>query len=114
MGAFSNDLAIDLGTANTLVLIKGQGISINEPSVVAIQVDRHGQEKILAVGQEAKDMVGKTPGNIKAIRPLKEKLREDPHEEQRKDHPENGAKIVVNNYVKNSAKILVKNGAKPS
>jgi len=72
MGAFSNDLAIDLGTANTLVLIKGQGISINEPSVVAIQVDKYGQEKILAVGQEAKDMVGKTPGNIKAIRPMKD------------------------------------------
>ncbi|MEA3419930.1 MAG: rod shape-determining protein [Campylobacterota bacterium] len=72
LGAFSNDLAIDLGTANTLVLIKGQGISINEPSVVAIQYDKHGQEHILAVGQEAKDMVGKTPGNIKAIRPLKD------------------------------------------
>jgi len=72
LGIFSNDLAIDLGTANTLVLIKGQGISINEPSVVAIQYDKHGQEHILAVGQEAKDMVGKTPGNIKAIRPMKD------------------------------------------
>ncbi len=72
LGAFSNDMAIDLGTANTLVLIKGQGISINEPSVVAIQVDRNGQERILAVGQEAKDMVGKTPGNIKAIRPMRD------------------------------------------
>ncbi len=72
MGYFSNDLAIDLGTANTLVLIKGQGISINEPSVVAIQVEKSGQERILAVGQEAKDMVGKTPGNIKAIRPMKD------------------------------------------
>lgn len=72
LGAFSNDLAIDLGTANTLVLIKGQGISINEPSVVAIQVDKNGSERILAVGQEAKNMVGKTPGNIKAIRPMKD------------------------------------------
>ena len=72
MGIFSNDMAIDLGTANTLVLIKGQGISINEPSVVAIQYDKYGQERILAVGQEAKDMVGKTPGNIKAIRPMKD------------------------------------------
>lgn len=72
LGAFSNDMAIDLGTANTLVLIKGQGISINEPSVVAIQYDKNGQEHILAVGQEAKDMVGKTPGNIKAIRPMKD------------------------------------------
>jgi len=72
LGLFSNDLAIDLGTANTLVLVKGQGISINEPSVVAIQFDKHGQQRILAVGQEAKDMVGKTPGNIKAIRPMKD------------------------------------------
>lgn len=72
MGYFSNDLAIDLGTANTLVLIKDQGISINEPSVVAIQIEKNGQERILAVGQEAKDMVGKTPGNIKAIRPMKD------------------------------------------
>ncbi len=72
LGIFSNDLAIDLGTANTLVLVKGQGISINEPSVVAIQYDKHGREKILAVGTEAKEMVGKTPGNIKAIRPMKD------------------------------------------
>ncbi|MBD3791604.1 MAG: rod shape-determining protein [Campylobacterales bacterium] len=72
LGIFSNDLAIDLGTANTLVLVKGQGIAINEPSVVAIQYDKHGQERILAVGQEAKEMVGKTPGNIKAIRPMKD------------------------------------------
>jgi rod shape-determining protein MreB len=72
LGMFSNDLAIDLGTANTLVLVKGQGISINEPSVVAIQYDKHGQERILAVGQEAKDMVGKTPGNIRAIRPMRD------------------------------------------
>jgi len=71
-GTFSKDLAIDLGTANILVLVKGQGISINEPSVVAIQVDKHGQEKVLAVGHEAKEMVGKTPGNIKAIRPMKD------------------------------------------
>jgi len=72
LGMFSNDLAIDLGTANTLVLVKGKGISINEPSVVAIQYDKQGRERILAVGQEAKDMVGKTPGNIKAIRPMRD------------------------------------------
>lgn len=72
LGMFSNDLAIDLGTANTLVLVKGEGICINEPSVVAIQYDKHGREKILAVGTEAKEMVGKTPGNIKAIRPMKD------------------------------------------
>jgi len=72
LGMFSNDLSIDLGTANTLVSVKGEGININEPSVVAIQYDKHGREHILAVGQEAKDMVGKTPGNIKAIRPMRD------------------------------------------
>lgn len=72
MGLFSNDMAIDLGTANTLVLVKGKGIIINEPSVIAVQKDKHKREKILAVGREAKDMVGKTPGDIKAIRPMKD------------------------------------------
>lgn len=72
LGHFSDDLAIDLGTANVLVLRKGNEIIINEPSVVAMQYDKHGQQKLLAVGQEAKDMVGKTPGNIRAIRPMKD------------------------------------------
>ena len=72
IGFFSNDLAIDLGTANTIVSIKGKGIVINEPSVVAVQSDRYGKQKILAVGQEAKDMIGKTPGNITAIRPMRD------------------------------------------
>ena len=72
IGLFSNDLAIDLGTANTIVAIKGKGIVINEPSVVAVQVDRLGKQKILAVGHEAKEMIGKTPGNITAIRPMKD------------------------------------------
>ncbi|DAB41172.1 MAG: rod shape-determining protein [Sulfurovum sp.] len=72
LGMFSNDLAIDLGTANTLVLVKGEGIVINEPSVVAIQFDKQGHQRILAVGQEAKEMVGKTPGNIRAVRPMKD------------------------------------------
>ncbi len=72
IGMFSNDLSIDLGTANTLVLVKGDGIIINEPSVVAIQTDKFGREKVLAVGQEAKEMVGKTPGNIRAVRPMKD------------------------------------------
>ena len=71
-GFLSHDMAIDLGTANTLVLVKGKGIVINEPSVVAIKVNKLGQEEILAVGQEAKEMVGKTPGSIKAIRPMKD------------------------------------------
>lgn len=69
---FSNDLSIDLGTANTLVIAKGQGIVINEPSVVAVKTEKYGVQKVLAVGKEAKEMVGKTPGNIKAIRPMKD------------------------------------------
>ena len=71
-GLFSNDLAIDLGTANTLVYLKGKGIVINEPSVVAVQIDSRGGKKILAVGKEAKNMLGRTPGSITAIRPMKD------------------------------------------
>jgi rod shape-determining protein MreB len=72
LGFFSNDLAIDLGTANTLVYVKGKGIVIDEPSVVAVQSYASGTKKVLAVGSEAKRMVGRTPGNIVAIRPMKE------------------------------------------
>ncbi len=72
IGLFSNDMSIDLGTANTLVLLRGKGIIINEPSVVSVQTDKHGKSNILAVGHEAKDMIGKTPGNIHAIRPMKD------------------------------------------
>ncbi len=68
-GWFSNDLAIDLGTATTLVYVRGRGIVLNEPSVVAIEKKT---EKVLAVGTEAKKMLGRTPGNILAIRPMKE------------------------------------------
>jgi rod shape-determining protein MreB and related proteins len=71
-GMFSNDLAIDLGTANTLVYLKGKGIVTNEPSVVAVKIDSRGAKKILAVGKEAKDMLGRTPGSITAIRPMKD------------------------------------------
>ena len=72
-GLFSNDLAIDLGTANTLIYIPGQGIVLNEPSVVAIKEDRiRGAKTIAAVGLDAKLMLGRTPGNITAIRPLKD------------------------------------------
>lgn len=67
LGWFSNDLAIDLGTANTLVFVKGKGIICNEPSVVAVQ-----KEKVIAVGTEAQKMLGKTPANITTIRPLKD------------------------------------------
>ncbi len=72
LGLFSNDLAIDLGTANTLVYMKGKGIVLHEPSVVAIKKDAKGANKILAVGKEAKMMLGRAPGNIVAIRPMKD------------------------------------------
>ena len=72
IGFFSSDMGIDLGTANTLVLVKDKGIIINEPSVVAVQREKYGKQKILAVGHEAKEMVGKTPGDIEAIRPMRD------------------------------------------
>jgi len=71
-GLFSNDLAIDLGTANTLVYVKGKGIVLNEPSVVAIRKGDRGGNKVLAVGKEAKIMLGRTPGDIVATRPMKD------------------------------------------
>ena len=72
LGWFSSDLAIDLGTANTLVYVKGKGIVLSEPSVVAVRKDGRGTNKVLAVGKEAKMMLGRTPGNIVAIRPMKD------------------------------------------
>jgi rod shape-determining protein MreB and related proteins len=72
LGKFSNDLAIDLGTANTLVYVKDKGIVLNEPSVVAVHKDSRGMKKVLAVGNEAKKMLGRTPGNIVAIRPMRD------------------------------------------
>ncbi len=72
-GIFSNDLSIDLGTANTLIYVKNKGIVLNEPSVVAIRQDKIGSSKIVAaVGHQAKQMLGRTPGNISAIRPMKD------------------------------------------
>jgi rod shape-determining protein MreB len=71
-GLFSNDLAIDLGTATTLIYVRGKGIVSCEPSVVAVQQDSRGAKKVLAVGREAKEMLGRTPGNIQAIRPLRD------------------------------------------
>ncbi|MFA4901210.1 MAG: rod shape-determining protein [Desulfobaccales bacterium] len=73
LGWFSNDLAIDLGTANTLVYVKGKGIVLSEPSVVAVRKnDRDHRNRVLAVGRDAKMMLGRTPGNIVAIRPMKD------------------------------------------
>ncbi|HBY97024.1 MAG TPA: rod shape-determining protein, partial [Chloroflexi bacterium] len=74
LGLFSRDIAIDLGTANTLVLVRGQGIAINEPSVVAIE---KRTKRVLAIGAEAKEMVGRTPANIVAIRPLRDGVISD-------------------------------------
>jgi len=72
LGLFSSDLAIDLGTANTLVYVKGKGIVLNEPSVVAVSVGNRTKNRVLAVGQEAKHMLGRTPGSIQAIRPMRD------------------------------------------
>ncbi|MFO7599620.1 MAG: rod shape-determining protein [Candidatus Desulfacyla sp.] len=72
LGLFSNDLAIDLGTANTLVYMKGKGIVVSEPSVVAVRKNGRSGNKVLAVGRDAKMMLGRTPGNIVAIRPMKD------------------------------------------
>jgi rod shape-determining protein MreB len=73
-GAFSRDISIDLGTANTLVLVRGRGITINEPSVVAIE---RRSKRVLAIGSEAKQMVGRTPADIIAIRPLRDGVISD-------------------------------------
>jgi rod shape-determining protein MreB len=80
-GLFSNDLSIDLGTANTLIYVRGQGIILNEPSVVAIRENRYTTRNraIVAVGSEAKQMLGRTPGSINAIRPLKDGVIADFH-----------------------------------
>ena len=72
LGWFSSDLAIDLGTANTLVYAKGKGIVVSEPSVVAVMKNGRGPDKVKAVGEEAKQMLGRTPGNIVAVRPMKD------------------------------------------
>lgn len=72
LGVFSNDLAIDLGTANTLVYVKGKGIVLSEPSVVAIRTDHRAKNRVVAVGFEAKQMLGRTPGHIVAIRPMRD------------------------------------------
>src|SRR6201988_4724123 len=71
LGMLSSDMAIDLGTANTLVYVKGRGVVLNEPSVVAI-VNKNGKKQVLAVGNDAKMMLGRTPGNIEAIRPMRD------------------------------------------
>src|SRR3546814_12009306 len=78
-GLFSNDLSIDLGTANTLIFVRGQGIVLNEPSVVAVRQDRSGSgnRTVAAVGTEAKKMLGRPPGGITTIRPMKDRIIAD-------------------------------------
>src|SRR3954469_3975952 len=71
-GLFSQDIAVDLGTATTLIYVKGKGIVSCEPSVVAVQRGPRGEKKVIAVGTEAKEMLGRTPGNIEAVRPLRD------------------------------------------
>jgi len=71
-GLFSKDISIDLGTANTLIYVRGEGIVLNEPSVVAVKLDPSNQRRVAAVGLEAKQMLGRTPGNMNAIRPMKD------------------------------------------
>src|ERR1700687_2822675 len=73
-GYFSKDISVDLGTANTLIYVRGEGIVLNEPSVVAVKLDpsSSNQRRVVAVGIEAKQMLGRTPDNMSAIRPLKD------------------------------------------
>ena len=71
-GMFSNDLAIDLGTSNTRIFVRGKGIVVNGPSVLAVRIGPGGKREIVAVGREAKDMLGRTPDQITAIRPVKD------------------------------------------
>lgn len=107
-GIFSNDLSIDLGTANTLIYVRNQGIVLNEPSVVAIRQERGtgGQKIVAAVGWEAKRMLGRTPGNITAIRPLKDGVIADFHiTEKMLLHFIN--KVHQNKFLRPSPRVLI-------
>ncbi len=106
-GLFSNDLSIDLGTANTLIYVREQGIVLNEPSVVAIRNNIHSNSKsIAAVGQDAKDMLGRTPGNIEAVRPMKDGVIADfTVTEKMLQHFIN--KVHENRFLKPSPRVLI-------
>ncbi|MBB71937.1 MAG: rod shape-determining protein [Legionellales bacterium] len=106
-GLFSSDLSIDLGTANTLIYVRGQGIVLNEPSVVAIRQDvSNGQRRVAAVGLEAKRMLGRTPGNIMATRPLKDGVIADFHvTEKMLQHFIH--KVHENKFMRPSPRVLV-------
>jgi rod shape-determining protein MreB len=104
-GMFSNDLSIDLGTANTLIYVRGQGIILDEPSVVAIRM-HNGQKTIEAVGKEAKRMLGRTPGNITAIRPLKDGVIAD-FQVTEKMLQHFIAKVHETRYIRPSPRVLI-------
>jgi rod shape-determining protein MreB len=104
-GMFSNDLSIDLGTANTLIYVRGQGIILDEPSVVAIRM-HNGQKTIEAVGTEAKRMLGRTPGNITAIRPLKDGVIAD-FQVTEKMLQHFIAKVHETRYIRPSPRVLI-------
>ena len=104
-GLFSNDLSIDLGTANTLIYVKDQGIVLNEPSVVAIRI-HNGQKTVTAVGADAKRMLGRTPGNITAIRPLKDGVIAD-FQVTEKMLQHFISKVHENSFIRPSPRVLV-------
>lgn len=106
-GLFSNDISIDLGTANTLIYVRGQGIVLDEPSVVALKKDNFSsQSRVVAVGVEAKRMLGKTPGNIIAMRPLKDGVIADFHvTEKMLQHFIN--KVHENKYFRPSPRVII-------
>ncbi|KGE03212.1 rod shape-determining protein [Pseudohaliea rubra] len=104
-GMFSNDLSIDLGTANTLIYVRDQGIILDEPSVVAIRM-HNGQKTIEAVGREAKRMLGRTPGNITAIRPLKDGVIAD-FQVTEKMLQHFIAKVHETRYIRPSPRVLI-------
>lgn len=106
-GLFSNDISIDLGTANTLIYVRGQGIVLDEPSVVALKKDNFSsQSRVVAVGVEAKRMLGKTPGNITAMRPLKDGVIADFHvTEKMLQHFIN--KVHENKYFRPSPRVII-------
>jgi len=104
-GMFSNDLSIDLGTANTLIYVKDKGIVLDEPSVVAIRV-HNGQKTIEAVGSDAKRMLGRTPGNIMAIRPLKDGVIAD-FQVTEKMLQHFIAKVHEHSFIKPSPRVLI-------
>jgi rod shape-determining protein MreB len=106
-GLFSNDISIDLGTANTLIYVRGQGIVLDEPSVVALKKDNYSsQSRVVAVGMEAKRMLGRTPGNITAMRPLKDGVIADFHvTEKMLQHFIH--KVHENKYFRPSPRVLI-------